>query len=178
MVTDREFQHSPMSHTEFLERTSFYTDAGYKMVWVFDYRDKDIHITTAYNGWENSLDFAYTWKYPCHSFGKDDLDKHKNLSVWAHICPARQNFPFAQDEFYKSLERLVRIEYISRNNQIFAGEEYKRNEQSSWRKCEHKTEKLPRLTDYNTDMLTDEEYRILLNYVYMRCDYPHINVRR
>lgn len=32
-----EFQHSPISREEFNKRNNFYTNAGYKLVWIFDY---------------------------------------------------------------------------------------------------------------------------------------------
>lgn len=35
-VTVIEFQHSPMSVSEFLDRNEFYTSAGYKLIWLFD----------------------------------------------------------------------------------------------------------------------------------------------
>lgn len=35
-----EFQHSPMSADTFFERTDFYTRAGYKVIWVFDWSKK------------------------------------------------------------------------------------------------------------------------------------------
>lgn len=34
-----EFQHSPISAEEFAERNVFYTLAGYKVIWIFDYID-------------------------------------------------------------------------------------------------------------------------------------------
>ncbi len=35
-----EFQHSPISATEIAERNKFYMECGYKVVWLFDARDK------------------------------------------------------------------------------------------------------------------------------------------
>lgn len=35
-----EFQHSPMNPDTFDERTNFYLQAGYKLIWVFDWNDK------------------------------------------------------------------------------------------------------------------------------------------
>lgn len=34
-----EFQHSTISTDEFIARTTFYLDLGYKVVWIFDFRD-------------------------------------------------------------------------------------------------------------------------------------------
>jgi len=35
-----EFQHSPISRDEIMERNEFYTNCGYKVIWVFDANDK------------------------------------------------------------------------------------------------------------------------------------------
>ena len=35
-----EFQHSPISRDEIKERNEFYTNCGYKVIWVFDANDK------------------------------------------------------------------------------------------------------------------------------------------
>lgn len=35
-----EFQHSPISHEEILERNAFYLSCGYRVVWIFDSIDK------------------------------------------------------------------------------------------------------------------------------------------
>ncbi|MBQ4272258.1 MAG: hypothetical protein IJB95_01195, partial [Clostridia bacterium] len=35
-----EFQHSPISRVEIKERNEFYTNCGYKVIWVFDANDK------------------------------------------------------------------------------------------------------------------------------------------
>lgn len=35
-----EFQNSPLSCAEFDERTKFYTDAGYKVIWIFNFKEK------------------------------------------------------------------------------------------------------------------------------------------
>lgn len=35
-----EFQHSPISYTNFTNRNNFYTSLGYKVVWVFDVNNK------------------------------------------------------------------------------------------------------------------------------------------
>lgn len=51
-----EFQHSPISNTEFNERCWFYNRAGYKVVWIFDYMHEDIYCT-------KSTDYSDIWKW-------------------------------------------------------------------------------------------------------------------
>ena len=40
-----EFQHSPITSTEFERRNLFYTKAGYKVIWVFDETEAYLHRT-------------------------------------------------------------------------------------------------------------------------------------
>lgn len=32
-----EFQHSPLSHQEFIERTNYYLKCGFRLIWIFDF---------------------------------------------------------------------------------------------------------------------------------------------
>lgn len=58
-----EFQHSPMTSSEFEERNDFYNSLGYKVVWIFDVEDQyenDKLETIKTNTWK--------WKYAFHTF--------------------------------------------------------------------------------------------------------------
>lgn len=76
-----EFQHSPISNTEFNERTWFYRYCGYKVVWVFDFQDEyyDDKIEILRN-----TDYSTTWKWrhPHKTFvdfvppSASDINKH------------------------------------------------------------------------------------------------------
>lgn len=57
-----EFQHSPMSPSEFIERSEFYRAAGYVVYWIFDMRQKD--ITKSWFEGETGV----IWKHPSHTF--------------------------------------------------------------------------------------------------------------
>ena len=57
-----EFQHSQLSRREFIERSVFYLDLGYKLFWVFDFRDPDHYKKILYTE-------------------KDDTDRYISL-VW------------------------------------------------------------------------------------------------
>lgn len=69
-----EFQHSPMTADEFEERNTFYSKAGYSVVWLFDateqYKDGKIE--------RHDFDkFKYRWKWGPHTF--DNYNPVENL---------------------------------------------------------------------------------------------------
>lgn len=71
-----EFQHSPISISEFRERNDFYRKAGYKVLWVFDLIKE----------WENNKidnpgDNKYSWSSPSKVFRDMDLKK-ENVTVY------------------------------------------------------------------------------------------------
>ena len=70
-----EFQHSPISGSEFCERNKFYTEAGYRLAWVFD-------VTTQ-------------WKIGNISYLGDDDD---NKLVWKHPLRILKLGPIPQDK--------------------------------------------------------------------------------
>lgn len=54
-----EVQHSPMDPDEFDTRTEFYTRAGYKLIWIFDWNNKDLEVLDVK---ENKYGVSYKWK--------------------------------------------------------------------------------------------------------------------
>lgn len=66
-----EFQHSPISAREFDRRNTFYTQCGYKVVWIFDLSSVSDHLTSWY--YKNCVE--YEWKYPWHIWNNCDLSK-------------------------------------------------------------------------------------------------------
>ena len=60
-----EFQHSTISMQEYRERTKFFIDAGYRIVWVFDLRDK-VLLDQIENTNDNRTMFS--WKNPMKIF--------------------------------------------------------------------------------------------------------------
>ena len=77
-----EFQHSPLSCTEFDERNKFYTNLGYRVVWVFDVRDefKDERIFEIPN--KNNI---YGWDHPFHTLENFVPEKDGQVVVYFHI---------------------------------------------------------------------------------------------
>ena len=68
-----EFQHSPISLEEFAERNDFYTDLGYKVVWVFDLVDEYDNGRFAQNDYE----WYYKWAHAKKLFRNIALESVK-----------------------------------------------------------------------------------------------------
>lgn len=57
-----EFQHSPISKKEFNKRNWFYTKAGYKLIWIFDFREEyELDKMYVYDGWDKGYDNGSKW---------------------------------------------------------------------------------------------------------------------
>lgn len=76
-----EFQHSPMTAEEFYERTQFYTAAGYRIVWLFDFCDQYYEEKIKYIDDERSL---YKWQWPAHTFDYFNL-KDENVELYFQV---------------------------------------------------------------------------------------------
>lgn len=66
-----EFQHSTISMQEYRERTKFFIDAGYRIAWVFDLRDKvecnqiePLNDDWTMFSWKNSMKIFNGWDRP------------------------------------------------------------------------------------------------------------------
>ena len=57
-----EFQHSPISMEEILERNHFYNSAGYNVAWVFDLQDQ--YESERINQWDCDWGIGFQWSYP------------------------------------------------------------------------------------------------------------------
>lgn len=57
-----EFQHSPIDIDTFDERSCFYTEQGYKLIWIFDFSDKNLEEYDI-NKWKmkNAMKSAMYW---------------------------------------------------------------------------------------------------------------------
>lgn len=72
-----EFQHSPISESEFYERNDFYKKLKYKIVWIFDVEDKEIKYSR--NSYNNTIN--YTWKHPIRFLAKM-RNKDPDLTIY------------------------------------------------------------------------------------------------
>jgi len=84
-----EFQHSSMSSEEFLERNAFYTQSGYKLVWVYDFiqkfqEEKIYKIDEFPNG-------SFTLKFPRKTiFTEEDVSSfNENLVLFFELEPGK-----------------------------------------------------------------------------------------
>lgn len=93
-----EFQHSPISETEFWRRNQFYTSVGYRVVWVFD-------VIDLYNGfdtvkrmdcvseWHNKYGSGgkYRWKYPWRFLEGFIPQDESKIDIFFQIVPLGDN---------------------------------------------------------------------------------------
>lgn len=68
-----EFQHSPISLSDFTERNNFYTLLGYKVIWVFDLIDEYSSGRLV----NNRFDCYYNWAYAKKLFREMNFDEVK-----------------------------------------------------------------------------------------------------
>lgn len=68
-----EFQHSPISLNDFNERNEFYTQLGYKVIWVFDLIEEFDNGRIRDGDYEGS----YKWSFVKKVFREMDLDETK-----------------------------------------------------------------------------------------------------
>ena len=110
-----EFQHSPISESEFNRRNRFYTAAGYKVVWIFD-------LTELYSGYDTDGRLYYsgewtsrwgqggkfTWKHPWRFLGGFLPQEEIDIDVFFHITPFKNNPKSDEADAY--MERVVWID--------------------------------------------------------------------
>lgn len=102
-----EFQHSPISHKEFNERNWFYTEAGYKLIWIFDFAEEyEDSQMECYDEWNRKEDNGgkYRWSNPkrfMKNFVPQNMD---DIKVIFEICDKDEN---KLDEDDSIMERVV-----------------------------------------------------------------------
>lgn len=103
-----EFQHSPLSESEFRRRNHFYTSAGYKVVWIFDLieavaSDRMWCEEDYENQWDNGGKFR--WNHPWR-FLNGFLPQHeKGIDVFFQIVPFGKDPKDREEVCY--MERVV-----------------------------------------------------------------------
>jgi hypothetical protein len=81
-----EMQHSPISAEEFNDRNEFFTSLGYRVVWVFDVRDKKYNNQIQYLDEDTSTKFK--WSHPMRIFeilDKPLTDYDKSFAVYLDL---------------------------------------------------------------------------------------------
>ena len=79
-----EFQHSPMSCWEFRERNRFYTKAGYKIVWIFDFQDEYYDDKIRINPRKGN-DNSWIWNWAHQTFYGFLPQEHKDVFLFFEI---------------------------------------------------------------------------------------------
>lgn len=75
-----EFQHSPISAEEYMERNRFWTSAGYRLAWIFDGRDFDLR----FKSYESDVQ---VWRRPLKVLRLSPNINYYNeaFSVWFYL---------------------------------------------------------------------------------------------
>lgn len=108
-----EFQHSPMDPDTFNERTVFYTELGYKLIWIFDFSEKDIEEYD-YNKWKINHAPKTALYYNPKDYKKDRVAMcFEDSNCLLHqICWAR---PDSNDPDYFSWSRVCTKQLMNDN---------------------------------------------------------------
>ena len=109
-----EFQHSPISTKEFNERNWFYTKAGYKVIWIFDFIEefKNEQIKS-YDEWNKEFDHGakYSWDN-CKKIFKNFIPQEsKNIKILFQIKEPENQIDnyFLKDRFTPKENFLCRV---------------------------------------------------------------------
>lgn len=97
-----EFQHSPISESEFMRRNRFYTSAGLKVVWIFDLIDVFGERMWCEDDWENNWDNGgeFKWNYPWRFLSSFLPQAHKNIDVFLQLAPFGDNPKDSEEASY------------------------------------------------------------------------------
>ena len=68
-----EFQHSSLSTDSFNKRNSFYSDLGYKVVWLFDLTDEYEEGKITRDS-DNDGSISFSWSHPRNTFNRYDVE--------------------------------------------------------------------------------------------------------
>ncbi len=120
-----EFQHSPISESEFDDRNHFYNGLGFYVIWIFDVRDKEIEYLE--NSYDNTSRF-FAWKHPIRFLSK--CDKHKKgvtvfLQIDNPIWERQKDFKSIID--FKKLDikaNLIKIDELPDGFNQFVSKDY------------------------------------------------------
>lgn len=120
-----EFQHSPISESEFDDRNSFYNELGFHVIWIFDVRDKMIeHIRdVAKHSYR-----VFSWKYPIRFLeksinlrGKITIFLQIDDSIWDRQSNYKSILNFQELEIYPNL---IKIEDLISGLSEFISNDY------------------------------------------------------
>lgn len=106
-----EIQHSPISAEEFEDRNSFFTQQGYRMVWIFDMRKKceeeQIHPLN------DQTETVYRWLHPMRIFQSLNApltDYDKRFAVYFHL------YEDVYEDVYEECSSIDRVVWTAGNS--------------------------------------------------------------
>lgn len=121
-----EFQHSPISVDEYMDRNRFFHSLGYRVAWVFDvsqqYDVEDLYYSSDDNN------YLLTWKNPIRIFShsQNPTDYDKKFSIWLYTGEVEEDDYIqkviwcAKDDLgYPSFKRIIFSEYPISLNEEF-----------------------------------------------------------
>ena len=103
-----EFQHSPISETEFQRRNQFYIGAGYKLVWIFNLIDVvENKRMWCEEEWRNHGDNGgkFIWNYPWRFLNSFLPQDEKNIDVFFQVVPFGKNPKDPEEVYY--MEKVI-----------------------------------------------------------------------
>ncbi len=96
-----EMQHSPMSAEEFKERTDFFRSLDYRVVWIFDMRERKLKGTIDYLNYDS--DTKFRWSHPVNTFDlleEKISDQNENFALFFNLYDS-------EDEEYTNIWRVI-----------------------------------------------------------------------
>ena len=108
-----EFQHSTISYTDFVARTNYYVNQGYRMIWIFDFCNITPQKTMYYTEVEDSDWIHIIWpgKDRLHFLDRIDFFEYgENLRIYFHISTGKGRKVLIEHDDYFIWERW---EYIN-----------------------------------------------------------------
>jgi hypothetical protein len=107
-----EFQHSPISESEFWRRNNFYTSVGYKVVWIFDMIDLSDGLLNederlcCIDDWDKPWGSGgkFRWKNPWRFLGGFLPQDEKEIDIFFSLAPLGEN---PKDREASYLERVT-----------------------------------------------------------------------
>lgn len=121
-----EFQHSPISVDEYMDRNRFFGSLGYSVAWVFDVSQQYEYDDLYYSSDDNN--YLLTWKNPIRIFAysPNPTDYNKNFSIWLYTGEIEEDdyiqkviWCAKDDDGNPSFKRIILSEYPITLNESF-----------------------------------------------------------
>lgn len=94
-----EFQHSNITKEEFMKRNYFYSRAGYKVIWIFDFIDEYLNKKMeCYDEWSKSNDNGgkFKWSNPPRFMSSISPQKNKTIKLIFQTAKEEPNIGYLE----------------------------------------------------------------------------------